>query len=533
MSRGFQVTSQAADQRRLPLSEWRSALGDHGVILDPADREYYSTDVYRSGQTIEAVLRPGSVSALQSVVRTAVKAGVAVHARGGGFSYTDAYLARVDPAVCIDTSALNRVVEINSVDRYVTVESGITWAALDAALAAHGLRTPFWGPLSGRNATVGGAISQGAVSLGSSRYGLSGESVLDVHVVAADGTLMHTGSAAQGQHSAFLRGYGPDLTGLFCGDSGALGIKAEVTLRVIPRRPYVHGLSFGCTDFASLSSTMAAIAEGGLATESFGFSAQSLASSASSDGLLDDLRMLWQIGKSSASWWDGLRQMGATALAGRRFLDRVPWTAHCVIEADNRTQLRGSIRALRDQIPKGVAALPNTVPTVIRAEPFQAHDTITPEGHRMLPLHAIFPFSCAEPFHARYGELLQLHESEMAAAKVSASAMFSTVGSSGFLYEPVLMWPDQLSPFHLRHAAPGVQELAASNPDNPQARALVDRLKSDIIDAMFQCGGVHTQIGKIYPYLRDREAGSERLVRAIKSQLDPQGLMNPGALGLD
>ena len=89
--------------------------------------------------------------------------------------------------------------------------------------------------MSGFSPTVGGALSQGSVFLGSTRHGTSAESTLSLDVVLADGSLLQTGSASGVKRpSPFFRTYGPDLTGLFLGDAGALGIKARATLQLIP-----------------------------------------------------------------------------------------------------------------------------------------------------------------------------------------------------------------------------------------------------------------------------------------------------------
>jgi FAD/FMN-containing dehydrogenase len=66
----------------------------------------------------------------------------------------------------------------------------------------------------------------------------------------------------------------------------------------------------------------------------------------------------------------------------------------------------------------------------------------------------------------------------------------------------------------------------------PEARALAAALRSDLIEAAHVHGGVHVQIGKVYPYLRDRDEVATALLRAWKRELDPAGLCNPGALGL-
>ena len=157
----------SANPQNLPeiTDELVQALGAEHVLLDPADREFYAMDVYSFRELPMAVVKPGSVDDLQAVARIASAAGVALVPRGGGASYTDGYLPTTARSILIDTGRMNRVLEINAEDMYVTVEPGITWADLTAKLAGQGLRTAFWGPFSGLKATVGGSMSQNAVSL--------------------------------------------------------------------------------------------------------------------------------------------------------------------------------------------------------------------------------------------------------------------------------------------------------------------------------------------------------------------------------
>ncbi len=110
-------------------------------------------------------------------------------------SYTSGYLPDRARALVVDTAALTRIVTINPIDLFVTVEAGCTWATLDAALAPHGLRTPFWGPFSGWTATIGGSLSQGTATFGTARVGTSGDNVLAFDVIAADGRMVRTGAA--------------------------------------------------------------------------------------------------------------------------------------------------------------------------------------------------------------------------------------------------------------------------------------------------------------------------------------------------
>lgn len=160
------------------LADLEAIVGSTHLLTGQTEREFYSMDVYNQGQVPLAVVRPGSVEELQAVVRGATSAGVAVVPRGGGASYTDGYLPTRSHSIMLDTGRLNRIVELNEQDMYVTVEPGMTWAELWQTLKAKGLRTTFWGPFSGIKATVGGSMSQNSASLGSGNYGVSADAVL-------------------------------------------------------------------------------------------------------------------------------------------------------------------------------------------------------------------------------------------------------------------------------------------------------------------------------------------------------------------
>ena len=68
--------------------------------------------------------------------------------------------------------------------------------------------------------------------------------------------------------------------------------------------------------------------------------------------------------------------------------------------------------------------------------------------------------------------------------------------------------------------------------ENLVARALVDEIKAAMIELLYEHGAAHIQIGKQYPYLRGRDEVNTKFVKAIKAELDPDNIINPGALGL-
>jgi FAD/FMN-containing dehydrogenase len=178
-----------SEDREDVIKVLKAAIGEHYVLTDDHSLEFYSMDVYRSFEIPIAIVQPGNIGELQETVRIASGLGVSIVTRGGGASYTDAYLPTDPNSIIIDTSRLNKIVEINEEDMFVTVEAGVTWAEMAATLAEKNLRTPFWGPFSGLKATIGGSTSQNSVSMGSGIYGGSAESILCYEVVLANGCL--------------------------------------------------------------------------------------------------------------------------------------------------------------------------------------------------------------------------------------------------------------------------------------------------------------------------------------------------------
>ncbi len=148
------------------LLKLRALIGEEFLLVDEATRILYSQDIWQRGETCVAVVQPDNGEQLSQLVRLIVEAGCAVIARGGGMSYTKGYTPVEEDSFIIDCQRMNRITEINREDMYVTVEAGCTWQSLYESLKGSGVRTPYWGPLSGRKATVGGSVSQNSIFWG-------------------------------------------------------------------------------------------------------------------------------------------------------------------------------------------------------------------------------------------------------------------------------------------------------------------------------------------------------------------------------
>lgn len=515
------------------LRDLAAIVGEAHVLTSEADRDFYAMDVYNQREIPLAVVQPGSVEDLQKVVRTATGQGVAIVPRGGGASYTDGYLPTTAKSILLDLGRLNRIVEINETDMYVTVEPAVTWEALWQALKAKGLRTSFWGPFSGLKATVGGSMSQNAASLGSGNYGISADAVLTMEVVIASGELLKTGSRAGANGNGFFRWYGPDLTGLFTGDAGALGVKARISLRLIKQPPFFGAASFGFDTFEQMAHGMAAVARENVCADNFGLDPKLQQGQLGKTSAKDAVAAALAVAKTARNPFEAAGKLLRMAAAGKRFLAGHNYSAHYTVEGHSQAEVNHKLAVMREAMAPFGTETANTIPTVIRAMPFiPLYPILGPKGERWVPQHGIMPFSKMDEFHQKLNRLYAENAERMKRHKVDKGGMFLTCMTNGFLYEPVFYWEDDRTAFHKRYLPKEYLDMLPQYPANPEGRALVRELREKIHEIFQSVGAIHMQVGKSYPYLRGRDPEGARLLREIKQSLDPHNLMNPGALQL-
>ena len=173
------------------------------------------------------------------------------------------------------------------------------------------------------------------------------------------------------------------------------------------------------------------------------------------------------------------------------------------------------------------------VPEVVRAMPFAPfHNVLGPKGERWVPFHVQLPHSAVLPFHEALGDYLKARADLFAEREITTGAMFMAVGPSIFLYEPTFYWPGARHIYHERIVEPKHLEALPTYDHDEDTQAAVLRMRGEIIQLMHEHGGTHYQIGRVYPYLQDHDEAHLAAVRALKAELDPAGILNPGALGL-
>ena len=476
--------------------------------------------------------QPGTVAELQALVRICAQHKAPMVVRGGGASYTDGYLPTRPNTVLFDVSRLDRI-EVNAQDMYVTVEPGVTWAALYERLSRDALRTPFWGPFSGIAATVGGGMSHYAVNYGSGLYGVSAESLISMDVILANGDMISTGSAGGEGHSAFFRFYGPDLAGLFVGDAGALGIKARMTLRLMRKPEGFAAASFGFPDGESCLDALMETARLGVLAQCFGLDPRQQKTALTEMESKDPIDAALTVLKSSRNPVDGAIQVLKMGLAGRNFLKNAVYSAHFSTEGLTNGEARSKLAHVRQTASRYGAEVANSIPTFFHAQPFmQLTPILGPNGERWKPTHGVLPFSQVKQHHADIEALLDEYRDRMQQHRVQLTRMLMSFSTHCFIYEPTFLWEDEQTIYHRRVFPPELLAMKPKHPANPEGRALVKEIKQRIIELCVRNGASHMQVGKDYPYLRTRKPEVRALVINIKKVLDPDGLMNPGALGL-
>ncbi|MDE7240415.1 FAD-linked oxidase C-terminal domain-containing protein [Desulfovibrio sp.] len=210
------------------IKDFEELLGKENVFTSEADRQSYSFDsAVLPSVTPAMVLRPTTSEQLGECVKKLYEAGVPMTVRGAGTNLSGGTIPdSVDSAVIL-TTALNRILEINSNDLYAVVEPGVVTAQFAAEVAKKGL---FYPPDPGSQtvSTIGGNIAENAGGLRGLKYGVTKDYLMGIEFYDSTGALVRSGSRTV----KCVTGY--NLPGLMIQSEGTLGIISQAVMKLIP-----------------------------------------------------------------------------------------------------------------------------------------------------------------------------------------------------------------------------------------------------------------------------------------------------------
>jgi glycolate oxidase len=212
------------------LGKLKSILAPDEYSLDAMEREKRSGDKWFAARTPDAVALPRSTESVARVLRFCSQHRIPVTPRGAGFGYVGGCVP-ARGGVALSLERMNRILEINAADFVVVSQAGVILKTLQDAVEKRGLFYPP-DPASRADCSVGGTIATNAGGPRCLKYGVTRDYVLGLKVALADGSVAVVGGRTHKNKTGF------DLTRLFVGSEGLLGVATEITLKLLPLPPY-------------------------------------------------------------------------------------------------------------------------------------------------------------------------------------------------------------------------------------------------------------------------------------------------------
>ncbi len=219
------ATQVGSETKTELIEQLERILGPDGVLWQAYDLTLYEYDGSIDRARAQAVVFPTSSEQLSSLVELCVRLGVPYTARGAGTGLSGGAIPS-QGGVLVSFSRMNRILEVDLDNLRAVVEPGLVNVRLSQAVAPHRLQY-IPDPSSQKACTIGGNVGENSGGPHTLRYGVTTNHVLGLEVVLPDGEIVHTGGKA-------LETPGYDLTGLYVGSEGTLGLVTRVIARLVP-----------------------------------------------------------------------------------------------------------------------------------------------------------------------------------------------------------------------------------------------------------------------------------------------------------
>ncbi|MCW1968570.1 MAG: FAD-binding oxidoreductase, partial [Anaerolineae bacterium] len=230
-------------------------VGENHVSTREADRQARAIDV--SGHLphlSEVVVWAQSAPQVAQILQLASQRRVPVTPWGAGSS-VEGNPIPVHGGILLSLEHMNRIIAIHSDDMQATVQGGVKFRVLNAELQSQGL---FFACNTGGDATIGGLLANNAAGPKAVKYGAAKDNVLRIQVALADGRLIECGSRSIKQSSGY------DLTHLFVGSEGTLGVITEATVKLMPIPQHLSAVMATFPSVQAAIDTVVAIKRSGL-----------------------------------------------------------------------------------------------------------------------------------------------------------------------------------------------------------------------------------------------------------------------------
>jgi D-lactate dehydrogenase (cytochrome) len=251
------IPNQASDTAKeiaIAFGELRAAMGNRATDAEIIREHHSHGESYHQSALPDIVCFPRTTEEVSTIVEITKNHKLPIIAFGAGTSL-EGQVHAVRGGVTVSLREMNRIVRISAEDLTATVEAGVTTTQLKEALRKTGL-TFFIDP--GAECTLGGMTATGASGTTAVRYGTMRENVLALTVVLADGRIIRTGTEARKSSAGY------DLTRLFVGSEGTLGIITAVTLRLHPIPEAIAAATCAFETIGGAVSTVIAVIQLGM-----------------------------------------------------------------------------------------------------------------------------------------------------------------------------------------------------------------------------------------------------------------------------
>ena len=236
----FKKTKREVNKHQKALDELIRVVGQERVLSAIEDRICYSYDGTKQKVLPDIVVRPVGTNDVSNTLKIANKYEVPICARGAGSGLTGGAVPLMG-GIVFDLKNMDRIVEICPEDFVATVEPGVVTKHLQDEVARFDLFYPP-DPSSAAFSTIGGNVAECAGGITGLKYGVTRDYILALEIVLPDGSVINTGGKTLRSDAGY------DLTRLFTGSEGTLGIFTKITVRLIPKPEKIRTLAAHFSD---------------------------------------------------------------------------------------------------------------------------------------------------------------------------------------------------------------------------------------------------------------------------------------------